>query len=163
MVAIIAIPFLLGVLFSFKIPRRLLIRKSINSRQGTRRTDRRHGLVKFIAGLNFLPLIVYISDCPTVFIMILMTFLMIGLIWLLQTMRRKLKATTIGDFQDDIWGFGQIIAVFIWVPLCLQVVYCALCFSCVSSSPVFGIIFSFTVCQQVVSRLYELGPFGATT
>ncbi|KDR76924.1 hypothetical protein GALMADRAFT_138962 [Galerina marginata CBS 339.88] len=27
------------------------------------------------------------------------------------------------EFQDDQWGFGQVIALFLWVPLCMQMVY----------------------------------------
>jgi len=42
-------------------------------------------------------------------------------ICLLTIGRSKLKATTGTDFQDDQWGFGQIIAVFLWIPLCLKI------------------------------------------
>ena len=52
MVAIIAIPFLLGILFGFKVPRRLLLAKSKKLQQGTQRRTR--GFVVFIAGQNIL-------------------------------------------------------------------------------------------------------------
>lgn len=44
-------------------------------------------------------------------------------------MRSKFKAISGADFQDDEWGFGQIIAVCLWIPLCLQVVYYVMCFA----------------------------------
>jgi len=121
MVAIIAIPILLGILFGFKVSRRLLLGKT---------QKRTRGFVVIIAGLNNLTAYcaIIISDLPlTAFIMVLMTVLILGLLWLLQTMRRGLKETSMGNFQDDYWGLGQIIAVFLWVPLCLQIIYYTMC------------------------------------
>jgi len=84
-----------------------------------------------IAGLNFLLLSVRecISDCLTALIMLVMSILLILVTGILQTMRSELRDITGGDFQDDQWGFGQIIAVFLWIPLCLQVVYCVTSFA----------------------------------
>lgn len=31
------------------------------------------------------------------------------------------------DFQDNQWGFGQVIALFLWMPLCIQLGYYAVC------------------------------------
>ncbi|KAJ6495002.1 hypothetical protein DFH09DRAFT_1205701 [Mycena vulgaris] len=37
--------------------------------------------------------------------------------------RNVMKAVTGAEFQDNQWGFGQVIALFLWVPLCLQSLY----------------------------------------
>jgi hypothetical protein len=34
-----------------------------------------------------------------------------------------MKAVTGTDFVDNQWGFGQVIAIFLWVPLLIQVLY----------------------------------------
>lgn len=46
--------------------------------------------------------------------------------------RNIMKAVTGAEFQDNQWGFGQIISLFLWVPLFLQSFYHI---SCESSSP----------------------------
>ena len=80
-----------------------------------------------LAGLNLLHIAsCAISDSLTV--LIIMTLVVIFLTWFLQTMRNQLKAMIGGNFQDDQRGFWQIIAVFLWIPLCLRVVYCAIYF-----------------------------------
>jgi len=47
----------------------------------------------------------------------------ISLLYLMERGRNKFKAIAGPDFQDDEWGFGQIVAVFLWIPLCLKIVY----------------------------------------
>ena len=37
--------------------------------------------------------------------------------------RSAMKEITGSDFQDNQWGFGQVIALFLWMPLCIQMVY----------------------------------------
>jgi hypothetical protein len=41
----------------------------------------------------------------------------------LQRKRQIMKAVTGTDFVDNQWGFGQVIAIFLWVPLLIQVLY----------------------------------------
>jgi hypothetical protein len=41
--------------------------------------------------------------------------------------RNVMKAVTGAEFQDNQWGFGQVIALFLWAPLCLQSFYNILC------------------------------------
>lgn len=51
--------------------------------------------------------------------------------WLQESMRSNLRAIT-GDYCDDQWSFGQIIAVCIWVPSCLKIIYYPTSVMCVS-------------------------------
>jgi hypothetical protein len=44
----------------------------------------------------------------------------------LEQKRRIMKAITGADFQDNEWGFGQVIAIFLWVPLLVQTLYWAI-------------------------------------
>lgn len=37
--------------------------------------------------------------------------------------RAVMKGITGTDFQDNQWGFGQVIAIFLWMPLCIQFAY----------------------------------------
>jgi len=37
--------------------------------------------------------------------------------------RNDMKSVTGAEFQDNQWGFGQIISLFLWVPLCIQIVF----------------------------------------
>lgn len=37
--------------------------------------------------------------------------------------RNVLKAITSSDYQDNEWGFGQVIAMFLWAPLFIQALY----------------------------------------
>lgn len=37
--------------------------------------------------------------------------------------RNAMKSVTGVDFVDQQWGFGQVIALFLWMPLVIQVVY----------------------------------------
>lgn len=37
--------------------------------------------------------------------------------------RGVMKEVTGPDFEDNQWGFGQVIALLLWVPLCVQVIY----------------------------------------
>src|SRR5260221_10719322 len=39
--------------------------------------------------------------------------------------RDTMKEITGPDFQDNQWGFGQVIALGLWVPLCIQILYYA--------------------------------------
>ena len=48
--------------------------------------------------------------------------------------RHIMKEITGPSFQDDQWGFAQVIAVFLWMPLCIQLVYYAFCKSFFSFS-----------------------------
>lgn len=52
--------------------------------------------------------------------------------------RNTMKEITGPDFQDNQWGFGQVIALGLWVPLCIQILYYAackvFCFSFVTSA-----------------------------
>jgi hypothetical protein len=41
----------------------------------------------------------------------------------MERMRSAMKDITGPDFQDNQWGFGQVIALFLWMPLCIQLVY----------------------------------------
>jgi len=41
---------------------------------------------------------------------------------MMQSARKDFKALTGPDSQDDEWGFGQIVAVYLWIPLCLKIV-----------------------------------------
>ena len=40
--------------------------------------------------------------------------------------RNIMKEITGANFQDNQWGFGQVIALFLWMPLCIQLVYYAI-------------------------------------
>jgi hypothetical protein len=54
--------------------------------------------------------------------------LTIGMLVELAAMERTrniMTETTGADFQDNQWGFGQVIALFLWMPLCIQLVYYA--------------------------------------
>jgi hypothetical protein len=42
-----------------------------------------------------------------------------------QRTRSLMKEITGAAFQDNQWGFGQVIALFLWMPLCIQLVYYA--------------------------------------
>jgi hypothetical protein len=44
----------------------------------------------------------------------------------LEQKRKIMKAITGADFQDNEWGFGQVIAIFLWVPLLVQTLYWAI-------------------------------------
>ena len=50
------------------------------------------------------------------------------------------------DFEDDQWGFGQVIAVFVWIPLCLRVIYFAIRMVSVSFLPIAIVFFSQADC-----------------
>jgi hypothetical protein len=41
----------------------------------------------------------------------------------LQRKRQIMKAVTGTDFVDNQWGFGQVIAIFLWIPLLIQTLY----------------------------------------
>ena len=41
----------------------------------------------------------------------------------MERLRDVMKTITGADFQDNQWGFGQVIALFLWVPLCSQFAY----------------------------------------
>jgi hypothetical protein len=41
----------------------------------------------------------------------------------LQGKRLFMKAVTGSNFVDNQWGFGQVIAIFLWIPLVIQVIY----------------------------------------
>jgi hypothetical protein len=41
--------------------------------------------------------------------------------------RQIMKAVTGVEFQDNQWGFGQVIALFLWVPLIIQMFYYGIC------------------------------------
>ena len=41
----------------------------------------------------------------------------------MERLRDVMKTITGADFQDNQWGFGQVIALFLWVPLCSQIAY----------------------------------------
>jgi hypothetical protein len=42
---------------------------------------------------------------------------------LLQGKRLFMKAVTGSNFVDNQWGFGQVIAIFLWIPLVIQAIY----------------------------------------
>jgi hypothetical protein len=44
----------------------------------------------------------------------------------LEYKRDVMKSVTGPDFEDNQWGFGQIIALFLWAPLLIQSAYCAI-------------------------------------
>jgi hypothetical protein len=48
--------------------------------------------------------------------------LFIGLVFLWKQ-RNELKSVAGGEFQDDQWGFGQVAALFIWVPIPVEISY----------------------------------------
>lgn len=88
-----------------------------------------------------------------IFAFILSIFLLIGLVYLLKSQelvflapislafaigslvevaqmertRDIMKDLAGQDFLDDQWGFGQVIALFLWTPLCMQIVYYGVC------------------------------------
>jgi hypothetical protein len=41
----------------------------------------------------------------------------------LQGKRLFMKAVTGSNFVDNQWGFGQVIAIFLWIPLVIQAIY----------------------------------------
>jgi hypothetical protein len=41
--------------------------------------------------------------------------------------RNVMKTVTGAEFQDNQWGFGQVISLFLWAPLCLQSFYQIFC------------------------------------
>jgi len=45
------------------------------------------------------------------------------IIGMLVELAEAMKEITGPDLQDNQWGFGQVIALFLWVPLCTQIVY----------------------------------------
>lgn len=40
--------------------------------------------------------------------------------------RNVMRAVTGPEFEDNQWGFGQVIALFLWLPLCIQAIYYAI-------------------------------------
>ncbi|KZP25982.1 hypothetical protein FIBSPDRAFT_1041064 [Athelia psychrophila] len=40
--------------------------------------------------------------------------------------RTVMQNITGSDFADNEWGFGQIVSLFLWVPMCAQAMYCLL-------------------------------------
>ena len=51
----------------------------------------------------------------------LLAGLLIGWIFEMERTRNEMKAIIGAVSQDDQWGFGQIIAVFLWLPLCFKI------------------------------------------
>ena len=37
--------------------------------------------------------------------------------------RKLMQAVTGADFGDNQWGFGQVVSLFLWVPICVQASY----------------------------------------
>jgi len=68
-----------------------------------------------LAGLIYCLLLTAFPISSTALVLYEICLLVIG--------RSKLKATAGADFQGDQWGFGQIIAVFLWIPLCFKIIY----------------------------------------
>jgi len=53
----------------------------------------------------------------------LLAGLLIGWIFEMQRTRNEMKAIIGAVSQDNQWSFGQIVAVFLWVPLCFQILF----------------------------------------
>lgn len=53
-----------------------------------------------------------------IFICPLLTSLLVNWVIEMEHIRNEMKAIIGAGSQDEQWGFGQIIAVFLWLPLC---------------------------------------------
>jgi len=55
------------------------------------------------------------------FIFPLLTGLLVNWIAEMECTRNEMEAIIGAVSQDDQWSFGQIVAVFLWLPLCFQI------------------------------------------
>ena len=122
-----------GLFFCFVIPltcNLVRIQAPGRFREWAQSTMRRRSIHIILAGLAILLLITvaitrdltglvtYLTGIGTI-----VTGCMIYLMCVLEGTRNYLRSIIGVDFQDDQWGFGQVIAVFVWIPLCLRVTY----------------------------------------
>jgi hypothetical protein len=57
---------------------------------------------------------------------VLMTGSVVFMMYELEVTRSDLRFIVGAEYQDDEWGFGQVIAVFLWIPLCFKIMYFAM-------------------------------------